>query len=352
VGIKRANCNKTEGDFILDSTLVLACAAGLCLLSARELKSQKQKHGIRLWDAAFAALFFAAAVLLFAQVLDASILGGFFATLFGTTPWWALIALAVGEELFFRGLARRLLGTLPSLLLYCLLAPLLYSAGFGQYLATAVFLLAVGGASTYLVDSFGLSTAVLFRLAAVVLGVATLSAASLPLALLILCAPIWYEAGKRVGVKKALDKVGLHFKDGKLASEVLVGLVMGIVCFALIQIEGLALTQVGLQDTAKVAQIISTQTPAALVVVVLLSPIGEEVLFRGFLQKRYGVVLTSVLFTILHYGYGSVAELAAAFTVSLAFGWFVRQRKQHGIIPTIIAHMLLNALAICAVFIH
>lgn len=262
------------------------------------------------------------------------------------------MALAVGEELFFRGLARRLIGTYPSLLLYCLLAPLLYSAGYGQYLAVAAILLAVGASSSFLADKFGLGSAMLFRLLAIILGTATILAASLPLALAILCAPIWWEARGKTGIIKALQEVGLHLRDASPPKELLYGVALGLACYLLIQLEGLLLTQVHSQDSAKVAQVLSTQTPAALLVVILLSPLGEEVLFRGFLQKRIGVVFSSVVFTILHYGYGSIAELVSSFSISLIFGWFVRRRKWHGIAPVVVAHMLLNALAVYTVFIH
>jgi membrane protease YdiL (CAAX protease family) len=175
---------------------------------------------------------------------------------------------------------------------------------------------------------------------------------TLALDLILLLFPVWFETNGGKPIGKALERVGLHLKDANLPNEIATGIGFGAVCFALVQIEGVLLGAVGLQDSVKVAAVLAGQSSFGILILVLLSPLAEEVFFRGFLQKRVGVVLSSLLFTALHYGYGSFAELVAALSISLAFGWFVRERKRNGIIPVVFAHVLLNAISVYAIFIH
>ncbi len=100
----------------------------------------------------------------------------------------------------------------------------------------------------------------------------------------------------------------------------------------------------GLVDTMKVVEVVRRQEPLALLVAVSLGPFAEEVFFRGYLQKRIGVIITSVFFAFLHRGYGSVAEILAAFVVSVIFGHYVRKNKT--VLPPFLAHSLYNAMSI------
>ena len=56
----------------------------------------------------------------------------------------------------------------------------------------------------------------------------------------------------------------------------------------------------------------------------IAAALGEESIFRGALQPRFGLFLTAALFTLLHAQYGLSLATAVVFIVSLAFGW-VRQ---------------------------
>ena len=78
-----------------------------------------------------------------------------------------------------------------------------------------------------------------------------------------------------------------------------------------------------------------------------LGPVAEELFFRGFLQKRIGVFLTSIVFALLHTGYGSIAEVLGAFIASMVLGWWVK--KHDDVAPTIIAHAFYNMLSILSI---
>lgn len=60
--------------------------------------------------------------------------------------------------------------------------------------------------------------------------------------------------------------------------------------------------------------------PLAALAVSLSAGIGEEVLFRGALQPRFGLVLTSLLFAVGHAHYGLSPAMVEVFIVSLVLG--------------------------------
>ena len=65
--------------------------------------------------------------------------------------------------------------------------------------------------------------------------------------------------------------------------------------------------------------------PLAALAVSLSAGIGEELLFRGALQPRFGLVLTSLLFAIGHAHYGLSPAMVEVFVVGLVLG-LVRRR--------------------------
>jgi membrane protease YdiL (CAAX protease family) len=67
--------------------------------------------------------------------------------------------------------------------------------------------------------------------------------------------------------------------------------------------------------------------------------IGEEALFRGALQPRLGLWLTTILFTLSHTNYGLSIGTFVVFTGGLVLGW--TQMRYH-LIVTLIAHAMYN----------
>ncbi|MEM0154402.1 MAG: type II CAAX endopeptidase family protein [Methanothrix sp.] len=80
---------------------------------------------------------------------------------------------------------------------------------------------------------------------------------------------------------------------------------------------------------------------------VIVAPIDEEILFRGFLVPRIGIILSALIFGILHFlSYASISEFIAAFVFGLIAGYaFKRTRSLYS---TIIPHILVNMLGILA----
>ena len=75
--------------------------------------------------------------------------------------------------------------------------------------------------------------------------------------------------------------------------------------------------------------------------VFLVAPIDEEILFRGFMVPRFGIVLSALVFGALHYiSYFSYIELIAAFAFGLAAGYVFK--RTNSLYPSIIGHMLFD----------
>jgi membrane protease YdiL (CAAX protease family) len=77
----------------------------------------------------------------------------------------------------------------------------------------------------------------------------------------------------------------------------------------------------------------------------LCAGIGEEVLFRGAIQPKYGIVATAVVFAVLHQQYGASFVTAGVFAVGVLFGL---ERKYLSTTASIITHATYNTLAILA----
>ena len=81
----------------------------------------------------------------------------------------------------------------------------------------------------------------------------------------------------------------------------------------------------------------------------LLTGFSEEVLFRGALQPVFGLVPTSIFFTIIHIQYALTPATLILFVVSLGFGWL---RQHVSTTSAIIAHTCYNFIQFLAICHH
>jgi len=96
-------------------------------------------------------------------------------------------------------------------------------------------------------------------------------------------------------------------------------------------------------------QTVLAGTPAYfLIFTFLIAPINEEIFFRGFLVPRIGIILSAIIFAILHLSYLSVSEFAAAFFFGLIAGYVYKKTKS--LYPSIVAHMIVNCVTIVSLF--
>ncbi len=169
--------------------------------------------------------------------------------------------------------------------------------------------------------------------------------------ILILLAPGGLLLLEKTPPKKIPGALGVEKKN--LLQQLFSGVKLFLLVFAALLAEMLLLNLLGAGDAQKVVDIIRKLDAATLLAVVFIAPVGEELLFRGYLQKKFGslskngllgVLLASALFAALHAGFGSVSELLGAFTAALLLGEFVR--KNRVILPAIVAHALVNAYSV------
>lgn len=106
----------------------------------------------------------------------------------------------------------------------------------------------------------------------------------------------------------------------------------------------IALSLAGFTEPDKVREVITRQSAFALLLTVTVAPVAEELLFRSYLVPRVGVLLSSLVFSGLHWWYGSLTEMAAAFLFAVIAGADFRKNKN--VYACILAHAAFNALAL------
>ncbi len=103
----------------------------------------------------------------------------------------------------------------------------------------------------------------------------------------------------------------------------------------------------GIQLPSNVSQIFSGLPLYFLLFSAIIVPINEEILFRGFMVPRLGIIISALIFAALHYiGYLSISEFVAALVFGILAG-YVRKRTS-SLYPSIIAHMSVNILGLLA----
>lgn len=81
------------------------------------------------------------------------------------------------------------------------------------------------------------------------------------------------------------------------------------------------------------------------VILGLCAGTGEEVLFRGAIQPKYGIIVTAIVFAVLHQQYGASFVTAGVFAVGILFGL---ERKYVNTTACIITHAIYNTIAVLA----
>jgi uncharacterized protein len=76
------------------------------------------------------------------------------------------------------------------------------------------------------------------------------------------------------------------------------------------------------------------------VTVGLAAALGEETIFRGALQPRFGLILTTLIFAIVHSNYGLTISTLVVFVIGLIFGVL---RQRYNTTTAMIAHATYNS---------
>jgi len=82
-------------------------------------------------------------------------------------------------------------------------------------------------------------------------------------------------------------------------------------------------------------------------IIVAVAMTVEEAFFRGFLQPRFGLVISSIMFALSHFSYGLPFMIVGVFTISLVIG---RTFQRSGdLLPCIVAHGVFDAVQLLIV---
>jgi len=138
-----------------------------------------------------------------------------------------------------------------------------------------------------------------------------------------------------------LKKIGI---PGNLKTNILYTFLGFAALFLTLFILSLIFSFIGFNDQSKVVDIARDLPLYVLVLAVFLAPISEELFFRAFLTPRIGVFLSSLVFGLFHFAYGSVVEIAGAFSIGLILAWIYK--KSGSLVPAMVIHLVYNALAI------
>ena len=140
----------------------------------------------------------------------------------------------------------------------------------------------------------------------------------------------------------ALERLGLVVPR---PAEVAVGIGTGLVSVAVILVLEIVAAAVGWgvdEDVQRLTEVLIGPLLGSIPGILTLglaAGIGEETLFRGALQPRFGLLFTSLLFALLHSQYGITLSTLAVFIVGLILG-LVRNRFNTS--TCVIAHAAYN----------
>ncbi len=134
---------------------------------------------------------------------------------------------------------------------------------------------------------------------------------------------------------------------GELGLGVVLGVGAWLAVIAALLVVAMVMYLAGAQDALPKAPPALVPFLAMLPVVVRLlvslsAGVVEEFFFRGFLQPRIGIWLSTALFVLAHFSYGQPFMLVGITVLSLIYGLIVRWRQT--IWPAIVAHTLFDAI--------
>lgn len=152
---------------------------------------------------------------------------------------------------------------------------------------------------------------------------------------------------KHMKLREVVKQIGLSRKmfTSKI---VLIGLALFATIFMLEVVVTLIEQITGVQISTNVSMLLQNAPLWFYVFAIVVAPINEEIMFRGFFVPRLGIVISAILFAIPHITYASTygIEVIAAFIFGLLAGYVFK--KTRSLYASIIAHALVNALAVAS----
>lgn len=153
--------------------------------------------------------------------------------------------------------------------------------------------------------------------------------------------------------RQLVSQLGL--RAASVPSEVTIGLVAGLLAWGVVLAALLALAlavwavggERALPKPSAIVPWIAALPVVIRLMVSLSAGVVEETFFRGFLQPRIGITLSTAFFVLAHVSYGQPLMLVGITLLSLIFAFLVRWRQT--IWPAIAAHALFDGIQLLVI---
>lgn len=124
--------------------------------------------------------------------------------------------------------------------------------------------------------------------------------------------------------------------------DLLYGVVLGILIVVVVGLISRILPQPNSVNNTSL--LVQHNTLIAGIFVVLIAPVLEEILFRGILVNKVGVVLSSILFSVIHIGSGDLYSIIYPAIITFIIGSVLgtAYKKTESLLLVILAHSIYN----------
>ena len=132
------------------------------------------------------------------------------------------------------------------------------------------------------------------------------------------------------------------FKEHTKKRDLLYGLLLGILIIIVAGLVSRILPQPSSVNNTSL--LVQHNMLIAGVFVILIAPVLEEILFRGILVDKVGVVLSSILFSVIHIGSGDLYSIIYPAIITFIIGSVLgtAYKKTKSLLLVILAHSIYN----------
>lgn len=133
-----------------------------------------------------------------------------------------------------------------------------------------------------------------------------------------------------------------NFKEHTKKRDLLYGLLLGILIVIVAGLISRILPQPSSANNTSL--LVQYNMLIAGVFVILIAPVLEEILFRGILVNKVGVVLSSILFSVIHIGSGDLYSIIYPAIITFIIGSVLgtAYKKTKSLLLVILAHSIYN----------
>jgi membrane protease YdiL (CAAX protease family) len=131
---------------------------------------------------------------------------------------------------------------------------------------------------------------------------------------------------------------------GDILRNVILSIAGFIMVIMVLLVLGVAAQLGGFSDEEAVYEKVAELPLWVLAFAIFLAPVSEELFFRVLLVPRLGVVVSSVLFGMMHFAYGSVVEMVGAAMIGMVLA--VMYKISKSITPILLIHIVYNLISI------